>query len=959
MTVANTRGGQAGALLDRDAELRALAELVDRVACGRGGVLLIEGAAGIGKTSLLRGVEELADSARARVLRARGGELEQSFAFGLAAQLLGPALAELDAEERASVVAGAGELGVPALEPRDAPETRAADAQSVLHARVYGLYWLCVGLAMRQPLILIVDDAQWADDPSSQWLLFLARRVEDLPVSLILGARSFSAGNWPASLALLRSDPQVSVLRPKPLSRQVTGALIERLFDGDVEDSFIGACHRVTGGNPFLLVELVAAIRADGIAPTAAHAGRIDALAPDGITRSVVVRLGRMSREAQALASAVAVLGAEADFRHAAAVASLDDATAAPAADALVSAELLDRGRPLRLIHPIVRSVLYAELPDGVRAQLHRRAADVLGPDGADPDAVAAHLLASEPAGQPATVDVLTRAAERALSRGATETACAYLQRALGEPPADSQRVAVLRRLAVVETNLGDLAAAEHARRAMKLTPDLRARAELAVDLSYGLALGGRFNEAVAVLERAIAETRAEDRDLGWLLQAQAVSWSRVDPANAPVVRRYLAGVPRDLPGSTRGQRAILAELAYSALTAAEPVEVVADLAQRALAGGRLLDEQPAGSLMVQNVLWTLVLCDRHEFPRAVYDRLIVQYAEQGWAIAFALVAQRRSGLRHFRGEMADALADIHAAVAAATGFGPSLVPPMLFGSLSGLLLDVGDTEGAAGAYASSGIGEDIPKLMPFLTLIASRARQRLARGDTDAGIDDLLTAQYVLIQAGMTNPAGTHYRSVAALALARTGRRDDAQRLVAGELSDARRFGAPSAVGVALRAAGVIEGGAGGIDYLRQAIAELERSPARLEHARALAALGGALRRNGKRAEAQRALREALDLADRCGAKPVAEQAREELVISGARPRRARMTGVEALTPSEWRVAQLAAEGLTNRQIAQALFISHATVVTHLSHCYQKLDIGSREKLATVLADQREAEGL
>jgi DNA-binding NarL/FixJ family response regulator len=519
--------------------------------------------------------------------------------------------------------------------------------------------------------------------------------------------------------------------------------------------------------------------------------------------------------------------------------------------------------------------------------------------------------------------------------------------------------VDVLRRLAVLETNLGDLGAADHARRAMELTPDFRSRAELALDLSYGLVLAGRFSEAVAVLERTIAEIPEEDRDLRWLLQAQAVSWSRIDPANSPVARRYLAGVPRDLPGSTRGRRAILAELAYSALTAAEPVEIVADLAERALAGGQLIEEQPPGSLVTHNVLWTLVLCDRHEFPRAAYDRLITDSAQQGWAIVFALVAQRRSGLHHRRGNIADALADIHAAVAAATGFGPSLVPPTLFGSLSGLLQDAGDPDGAAGAYASSGIGEDIPKLLPFLTLIASRARQRLARGDTDAGIDDLLTAQDILTQAGTTNPAGTHFRSSAALALAQTGRRDDAKRLVADELRDARRFGAPSAVGIALRAAGVIEGGAAGVDCLRWAVAELERSPARLEHARALTALGAALRRNGKRVEAQRALREGLDLADRCGAKPVAEHAREELVISGARPRRARMTGVRALTPSERRVAQLAAEGLTNRQIAQALFVSHATVVTHLSHCYQKLNISSRAKLATALEDEREAESL
>jgi DNA-binding CsgD family transcriptional regulator len=148
-----------------------------------------------------------------------------------------------------------------------------------------------------------------------------------------------------------------------------------------------------------------------------------------------------------------------------------------------------------------------------------------------------------------------------------------------------------------------------------------------------------------------------------------------------------------------------------------------------------------------------------------------------------------------------------------------------------------------------------------------------------------------------------------------------------------------------------VVEERARGIELLRKAVALLERSPARLHHARALADLGAALRRGGKRREAQQTLRLALDLADECGGKAVADQARAELVITGARPRRARINGVGALTASERRVAQLAAEGLTNRQIAQALFVSHPTVVTHLSHCYQKLDIRSREQLAAALA--------
>ena len=225
----------------------------------------------------------------------------------------------------------------------------------------------------------------------------------------------------------------------------------------------------------------------------------------------------------------------------------------------------------------------------------------------------------------------------------------------------------------------------------------------------------------------------------------------------------------------------------------------------------------------------------------------------------------------------------------------------------------------------------------------------KLRPGSTTSSLDLKLLAGL-----GVTSPVSTHCRCTAAVALAGTGRRAEAHQLLASELEAARRFGAHGTVGISLRAAGVIEGGSDGIQYLREAVGHLEQSPARLEHARALAELGGSLRRSGKRREAQQTLRLALDLADRCGGNAVAEQARSELLITGAKPRRARITGVEALTASERRVAQLAAQGLTNRQIAQALFVSLPTVVTHLSHCYQKLNIGSREQLTSALAGLR-----
>jgi DNA-binding CsgD family transcriptional regulator len=316
------------------------------------------------------------------------------------------------------------------------------------------------------------------------------------------------------------------------------------------------------------------------------------------------------------------------------------------------------------------------------------------------------------------------------------------------------------------------------------------------------------------------------------------------------------------------------------------------------------------------------------------------------------MTASLRSQLHYYRGEFPDAIADAHAALDASAHFGLDLAAPSATGVLVKTLLETGDIAGAGRAFANCGLGEEIPEIYWFVWLIEARGRLRLAQGEAEAGIHDMLAGHELLVRFGITNPAGRHYRSTAAVALAGLGREEEARRLVSDELAVARRFGAHSTVGISLRASGLIEGGSRGLERLREAVAELERSPARLEHARALADFGAALRRAGKRREAQQTLRQALDLADRCGARPITDQARAELLITGARPRRARISGIEALTASERRVAQLAAQGLTNRQIAQNLFVSQPTVVTHLSHVYQKLDINSRHRLAAALAE-------
>ncbi|MEA2443496.1 MAG: hypothetical protein QOJ12_788, partial [Thermoleophilales bacterium] len=202
----------------------------------------------------------------------------------------------------------------------------------------------------------------------------------------------------------------------------------------------------------------------------------------------------------------------------------------------------------------------------------------------------------------------------------------------------------------------------------------------------------------------------------------------------------------------------------------------------------------------------------------------------------------------------------------------------------------------------------------------------------------------------GAVNPSVVGWRSTAALASLQLGDRDEAARLAAENLELAEAYGAPRALGIALRVDGVVTGGERGIESLERAVDLLSASGADLEHARALAELGAALRRARRRAEAREPLRAALDLATRCGATPLAERAHAELAATGARPRRVVLSGADALTAREREVAQMAAAGGGNVQIAQALFVTRGTVEKHLEAVFRKLGIHSRDEIAAAL---------
>jgi DNA-binding CsgD family transcriptional regulator len=203
-----------------------------------------------------------------------------------------------------------------------------------------------------------------------------------------------------------------------------------------------------------------------------------------------------------------------------------------------------------------------------------------------------------------------------------------------------------------------------------------------------------------------------------------------------------------------------------------------------------------------------------------------------------------------------------------------------------------------------------------------------------------------------VTCPSYLPWRSEAALAHLALGERESAERLAEEELELARAFAAPRALGVAQRVAGVVSGGERGASLLREAIHAFERGDARLERARALADLGAMLRRRNRRTEARELLREALDAAHHAGARPLADYAETELRATGARPRRLVLAGLDSLTASERRIAELASHGLTNREIGQTLFVTARTVEGHLTSVFRKLQLDSRDELPAALAE-------
>lgn len=932
-------------LLEREHEVAALGQAIGAARSGSGSLVVFEAFPGLGKTALLRAAAAMCQGAGLRVLSARGSELEREFPFGVVRQFFAR---ELAARGQA-LLSGAAARCAPLfdLEPGDSPPSLG------LAGLLHGLYWLTVNLCAEGPVALIVDDAHWGDSPSLEFLGFLLRRAAALPIVMITATRPLTPDGSDRALASLVADPAAVVAEPRPLSRDAVTRLVRQALGETAEKPFCRACFDVTEGNPLFVRELLRALAADGTPPVAAAASAVRSAGPGAVARYVAARVSHLAPGLRQLAEAVAILGEGASLASAARLAGLTADAGPHAADELARLNLLATADPPAFAHPLVREALYRGMPATRRSEFHDRAATQLVRDGAPAERVASHVLHTAPRGEPRRIEMLLRAARAARDRGVPEGAAVYLARARAEPPVEELRSEISRQLGNCEAySLRFDEASEHLREAVDLAGTPVQRGLSAFSLARFRNACGHPADAIRILSAALADLPAGEHPvLSIRLAAELTGFGRV-PVSGRAAHLILLGEFEQ--GMERGREvwppyADVLAAQHAVEEAGRPGGRAAEgrrLASQALAGGLLPPDQSA----FYSAALTLLICGDLDGADRFLDAGLTWATSRGLALTIAALRGALARSAFLRGDLPAAQAHVLAGLEAASGSHFAL--PVLRAVQIEAALDIGEDTEAENALAASGFAgrADVPDSCFCLGLLYARARVKLRRADYEGALADFRECgrRYESWAPALLE---FPWRSGTAQALVALGEAGEAGRLVAEEVALARSFGAPRQLGVALTSAAALNEADQGASLAAEAVTVLEGAPGRLVLARALEVRADCLRAAGQRAEARLAYRRALQLALECGATAAAGRLWQRIASGGGRPPRLWVTGVHALTPTERQVAQLAAGGLSNREVAEKLFVTEKTVETHLRGVYRKLGATARWQLAARLA--------
>jgi hypothetical protein len=719
--------------VEREREIGTLREGLDRACAGEGTLLLIEGPAGVGKTELTREARIAAERAGIARLQARGSELEQPFAFGAVRQLLEPVIG--NPSRGIDLFAGAA---APAARFFELEERRLADADVGFEA-LHSLYWLVVNLADHTPALVLVDDCQWVDRDSLRFLAYLAQRVEDPPIAMVLAGRSpdSTVDEATALWGQIAARPAAIAMYPRPLSESAAITFTRERLGTEAAEEFCRSCHIATGGNPLFLGELLRALEAAGIVPSADAAGEVQEVGPAAVSRFVLHRLAVLGATATELARAVAVLGDDSELTLAARVAGVSEELARAAGDELVRADIFSRAERLGFVHPIVRAALYEDLTPGERQALHAAAAQALALEGASPERVTAHLLMTGPTGDPQRVETLRAAAISAARRGAPRAAVVRLCRALLEAPSPPLRAEILTQIGRYEVAAMEFASAEeHLSEALATTgAALATRAEAASWLGRcALVSGGQGADAAAhALATLSQELAPQDVEHSLQLGAELLPLKSVTPRMRP-------DLPAELDRFTARAKGHAGFEAVARLFSAQ---------ERLFKGGRA-DDAVSETLAafatglppatVNNAglmaLLTLGIGEAYDVAQRLLEAALERARSEGNAARQGIIHGLRSAIALLVGSLHDAQ------VEAETGLMLVEEPHFAVLQLVATAIVVHVERGELGAAAE--LARDGERLALSGTqayagdYMAARGRLRIAEGDVEAGVADL-----------------------------------------------------------------------------------------------------------------------------------------------------------------------------------------------------------------------------
>lgn len=582
-------------LYERDHELDAAAKALDALCGGQasGGLLVFSGEAGIGKTALLGEIRAMAAD-RCTVWSARGGETVTSVPFHVVRQLLQPALDRFPADETRALFGDWFEIAAPALGLAD-PVGPQLDPQGVRD----GLDYLVSRLASRlshRPLLLIVDDAHWADGESLAWLAGFTARLSELPVLVVQAHRPQEFADRDADWAIARGagsagvagHPALIRVALRALTPEATAELVRAGLGDHADDPFCREVWAVTGGNPYEAVELVAKAQDRELAPVEESAGLLRELGASARGSGLVARLERLGTNANRFAWAAAVLGTEISQELAATLAGMSSAEAADCTARLRDARIVSGFDPLEFVHPLIASAVYRSIPPATRTAMHGRAAWAITQAGLGAAAASRHLLEVHPDDDQELVAQLRDAARQHLAVGAPEAARRCLERALDEPPRPRDRAALLYELGCATLLSSPATTVQHLRAALD-TPGLDGA--LRIDATFRLASALSHNNQLkdAALSLAAEASRTAPGPGLMRLQAAHFLWEGMQATedDGPSRSARLARNADHLKGRDNAERALLTLRAFDAMLRGENAQQVVDFCERALDDGR------------------------------------------------------------------------------------------------------------------------------------------------------------------------------------------------------------------------------------------------------------------------------------------------------------------------------------------------------------------------------------